>query len=173
MRHAGAETSYKLYRFYPVQICLAYGLLAVSMVLAIHKAVINYPSWKVIWPVFPAFGFFWNTYWILGRVSLELKSKNGEVHWRSPLRRGVVPISELRHARPAKFSGSFQVYETGEGTAFVAGVWKGLDGFNENLRASNPHFSYRFGRQWKLVQRWPGKARIMPIEPESVADNAA
>lgn len=46
----------------------------------------------------------WNLYWFLWRTVGELELREGQLHFRTPLRRGVLPLSDIISLKPERLS---------------------------------------------------------------------
>jgi hypothetical protein len=98
----------------------------------------------------------WLGYLMLFRHVYLLELSDTELRWYAPLRRGAVPLSELREVRPGGgwmlFAGRV-AFTTRSGRTFMADVTaRGFGAFVEDLRRAAPDARIDVGRGRSLFQ---------------------
>jgi hypothetical protein len=87
--------------------------------------------------------WLWNAYWFLLRVCTEVEVDDRTVRWRTPLRRGSVPVGAVRSVRPSRFGSQLAVVDLDGAPSLYVIVRYGFAGLTDALRAAAPHADIR------------------------------
>jgi hypothetical protein len=144
--------TYRMYPLYRAQVLLMMSAFAVMAVVlpCLHHGP---PGWfTTLWIA----GVVWNGYWFLLRVVYRLDLSNDQLEWRTPLRHGTVPLSQLREVRSMRGGGNLAVFVTAGGDSPRALVRRGFSEFTATLQQATPGLQVRLGWQGRLAARRGG-----------------
>lgn len=97
-----------------------------------------------------AYALYQNLY----RIAYELQCTDNVLTWRSPLRMGTVPVSELRRIYSRR--GSLGVVEAADGRRIQIYLHKGFSTFASGLALRSPSIDVSLGWYARLIERLPG-----------------
>lgn len=146
---------YRMYALYRAQILAMFGLFAVIAVVFVTVAAMSNASLLVFAALWVA-ALSWNGYWFLLRLVYDLELDGDVVRWRTPLRSGTVPLSDVVELRPSRFGSNAEVFELADRRRLLVFVRKGFRAFADELVARRPGIPVRLGLQARLVERFPG-----------------
>lgn len=111
------------------------------------------PGW-----VFTGFwcgGVVWLSYWYGWRVAWSLQLRENELRWRTFLRSGTVPITEIQRLRPMRSGPSGVVIELAHRRSLLVIAGKGFDAFTAELTRQAPDVPINVSRWTRMFERWP------------------
>jgi hypothetical protein len=145
---------YRLFRFWRLQIIgtsVLFWAIAIAM-LAADAAGLNGPPWP--------FALLWSaacvyiTLSFLLRVPYELTLADGLLAWKTPMRSGSVPVSEIRELRPYPSGPNAELIQLEDGRRLIVLMRKGFQQFLDDLSRAAPGLSLTVSPYFsKLAER--------------------
>ena len=134
-----SRSAYALPRFWRA---LVIGGFVVFTVVGVYLIVLEIPltpNWgttpKPAWVLvaFWVLAYLWNGYWWLFRVSSKLEYDGVMLRWFAPLRKGEVPVDQIRHIGPSGFSVQLSVIKLASGKSIMTLTRPGFTEFATGL----------------------------------------
>ena len=151
---------YRMYGPWRLQIIgtsVLFWLIAIAM-LAADAAGLNGPPWPfaIIWSavcVYVTQGF-------LLRVAYELRIEDHVFVWKTPLRSGSVPVSQIREVRPYPTGRNGELIQLEDGRRIIVLMRRGFQDFLNDLSQAAPGLPITVSPFFsKLTERWPFQGR--------------
>ena len=151
---------YSLYRFFRVQIRLMLGAFAVAAIILDVVAAkgsqggTNGPP-LIVFAAFYTFCVAWAAYWFGLRIVFWLEIRDGKLSWRSGIRSGSVPVSDIRRISTSKLMSGMGVIRTLNGRVFV---WptQHYPAFADRMGQLYPDIDVRVGKLARFGARMTG-----------------
>lgn len=150
-----AVARYRMYALWRTQMlgtCVLFAVLAVALIAAAIAGSGPPLAFAVLWSA----GVVWTGYWFVFRIIYDLELANGELRWRTPLKRGVESLGDVTELRPFLFGSNIEVVELMDGRRLLVFVRKGFKAFTEELVAARPGLEVRLGLQARMAEKMPG-----------------
>jgi hypothetical protein len=147
--------TFSLGRGYRISIFFGAAFLLLVAPLVGQEVVSPGQSWGgralfVVWLIAMLYGLYQNLY----QLAYELQSSDNMLTWRSPLRTGRLPLSELRRIYSSRVS--LGVLEAADGRRIQIYAQKGFRTFVSRLVQRNPNIDVSLSWYFRLVERLPG-----------------
>lgn len=97
----------------------------------------------------------WNVYWFGLRFAYVAAIDGDILRWRSPLRRGTLPVSAIRRVRPSRLFSNIQVLETRSGRPALVWAVKGFVPFLEEAVTPTSDVPVHIQAQSRISERLP------------------
>lgn len=96
----------------------------------------------------------------LWRTAVALEIRDDQLSWRTPLRRGAMPLSDVRSIQPTAAGKGVLATITAEGQQPLM-VWatKGFPAFADQIVAAAPGVQVAHGRYVRVAEKMPGGHR--------------
>jgi hypothetical protein len=148
------SASYRLSALYRPQILVAFAIFAAFagwLLVRLALGRLDAPLWFVLLWI-GAVG--WNAYWFLLRLCYRLDLDDRTLRWWAPLRRGEIPLDQLREIRPYGFGTVLFVPAEGRPAAVL--VRRGVPAFVAAVQEAAPHVRVTVNRYSRVLDRLPG-----------------
>ncbi|MGH7685688.1 MAG: hypothetical protein ACREN2_02555 [Candidatus Dormibacteria bacterium] len=152
---------YALYRFYRLQIRLTLAVFAAAAVFVVLAAVIGIgssgsPPPPLTFAMFFTACVLWLEYWFGFRIAYWMEARDGWLTWRTPLRSGSVPISEVRSIYSSALLQGMGVVRTTRGRILIFPT-QYFPQFADRMAALYPSVVARVGRFSRFSARLSGR----------------
>ena len=141
---------YRISLFMGTALFLLVALLVGQKVLSPDQSA-GERAFFVLWLIVMPYALYQNLY----QIAYELQCSDNLLTWRSPLRTGTVPVSELRRIYSRR--GSLGVVEAADGRRIQIYLRKGFSTFVSRLAQRSPSIDVSLGWYARLIERLPGR----------------
>lgn len=116
-------------------------LFALAALGCVVQIVDPKSTWSTrAWTLAGLLTILWNLYWFLWRTVGELELREGQLHFRTPLRRGVLPLNDIVSLKPDRLSsGRTCVIRSASHRALLVETGTTLPDFLTTLSTLAPH----------------------------------